>query len=53
MSGINMEQKQIVTYKNGSHASTIFASVYSNTEGEPGNDCDDHGPYADDDCPKC
>lgn len=20
---------------------------------EPGEDCPDHGPYADDDCPKC
>lgn len=19
----------------------------------PGNDCPDHGPYADDECPKC
>ena len=22
-------------------------------EDEPGSDCPDHGPYADDDCPKC
>lgn len=22
-------------------------------EDEPGHDCPDHGPYADDDCPKC
>lgn len=20
---------------------------------EPGHDCPEHGPYADDDCPKC
>jgi hypothetical protein len=20
---------------------------------EPGSDCPEHGPYADDDCPKC
>ena len=20
---------------------------------EPGDDCPDHGPYADDECPKC
>jgi hypothetical protein len=27
--------------------------AYDPPDDEPGDDCPDHGPYADDDCPKC
>jgi hypothetical protein len=29
------------------------AMAYDPPDDEPGDDCPDHGPYADDDCPKC
>ncbi len=30
-----------------------YLSSYNDGEDEPGEDCPDHGPYADDECPKC
>lgn len=27
--------------------------AYFVADDAPGDDCPDHGPYADDDCPKC
>lgn len=30
-----------------------FLSSTDPIDDEPGDDCEDHGPYADDDCPKC
>lgn len=27
--------------------------IHAHEPPPPGDDCPDHGPYADDDCPKC
>jgi hypothetical protein len=31
----------------------ITMQTYFLSDDAPGDDCPDHGPYADDDCPKC
>ena len=31
----------------------VTMQTYFVSDDAPGDDCPDHGPYADDDCPKC
>ena len=40
---------QLIRYRKGLHMN----SDDSPPTDAPGNDCPDHGPYADEECPKC